>query len=501
LKPYILAIAAVFLLVVGTWWRYEPTPQAHSPALYDVKPQPYQWSQKPCWFHVYWSPGIVCGTLKTPNKGGSFELPVVIIRAAPSNRRPDPLLYLQGGPGASAGLDQAGIEFWLDWLTRAGLGRDLVLMDPRGVGRSRPALTCKAHDTYSQEVLTRDISLRQELEGGRVLLERCFSELTEAPTNFSAAHYGTQVSAQDIVGLMDTLEYTQWNLLGVSYGSRLAMAVAQQPEVRKQTRLRSLILDSVYPPDKGALMDWPREASEGLQRFFAWCETRPQCRGELTNVEASFQKALMQLQDNPVTVGVEVWRKDLLLDVVVNDHRFMAAVFAAIYQHYLWPEISTAIEAALNGEVRGMEMLMESFVNNALSPRMSLPVFFAVDCRDNPSGSSAEYQKALDQYPQYARYLQYFWEYRGCVHFSSAPVEDAAVIESTLAVPTLLLAGELDPITPAKWARALSEQQPHSQLVLFPSTGHAIIGSDDCAHSHFNEFLDEPHELWNPECF
>ncbi|MDQ2075506.1 alpha/beta hydrolase [Marinimicrobium sp. ABcell2] len=501
MKPYVLAIAAVFLLALGTWWRYEPSPASQVIEPSQDKLQAYQWSQTPCWFYVYWSPGIVCGVLKTPMEEGSFELPVVIVRAESNEPQPEPLLYLQGGPGASAGLDRAGIEYWLDWIIHAGLQRDLVLMDPRGVGRSKPVLKCEAHDDYSREILTRNVPLEKELEGGRVLLEQCFAELKQEPTNFSAEHYGTQSSARDIVGLMNALNYEQWNLLGVSYGSRLALAVAQSPDVQENNRLRSLILDSVYPPERGGLMAWPREATEGLERFFDWCEARTHCRGDFDDVEGNFQRALKHLKDNPVTVETELWREGSTLHVVMNDHRFIAAVFSAIYQHHLWPEIPNAIEAALKEEAEGMAMLVESFVNNALSPQLSLPVFFAVDCRDNPVGSAEEYSRALDEYPQYARYLQYFWEYRGCLHFSPAPETNTVpTIESAPDVPTLLLAGALDPITPLQWAQELAEKWPETQLVVFPSTGHAVVGSDDCVHTHFKDFLDQPSERWRPEC-
>lgn len=496
-------MAAVLLLALGSWWRYQPAAPQEQPALstHAADTQTYRWSPTPCWFDVYWRPGFVCGTLHTPANQGDFELAVVIIRAQTPAEHAEPLLYLQGGPGLSAGLNDRGIEYWLDWLSHGGLDRDLVLMDPRGVGFSRPALTCDTHDRYSAQVLTEHIALRDELEGGRPLLAHCFSELMQAPTNFAAQHYGTERSAQDIVGLMSVLDYPRWHLLGVSYGTRLALAVAGQAQVRKQNLVRSLILDSVYPPERGGLMTWPRDLTQSLERFFAWCEQHPSCHGELTHVAEDFQQALMHLQKNPVAVTVPLWRSGLNKTVIINDHRFMAAVFSAMYQHHLWPEISRAIDAALNSESEGMTLLVEMFINNSLSPELSLLAFYAVDCRDHPPGSAGEYQRALQAYPQYAHYLQYSWEYRGCVHFPPAqPTDDTTTAELPEEIPALLLAGELDPITPAHWAQALAEQWPASQLVVLPARGHSIIGSDDCVHRHFNDFLNQPEELWHPDC-
>jgi len=511
-KPYILAITAVLLLALGSWWRSQPLvqPEQLAPSDRPAETHSYRWQPKRCWFDVHWQPGFVCGTLHPPAhppahpppEHGDFELAVVIIRAPVTAPDTAPLLYLQGGPGLGAGLDESGIEYWLDWFSHGGLDRDLVLMDPRGVGHSRPALTCEAHDRYSARVLTEHTPVEDELESGRALLARCFSELMHGPTNFQAKHYGTQQSARDIVGLMSVLDYPQWHLLGVSYGTRLALAVAVQPEVREHNWVRSMILDSVYPPERGGLMAWPREFTQSLERFFSWCEQQPYCRAELNDVEENFQNALAHLRNNPVAVTVPLWRSGSRKSVIINDHRFIAAVFSAMYQHHLWAEIPRAIRAALNADSEGMALLVETFINSSLNPALSLPAFYATDCRDHPSGSADEYQQALHAYPQYAHYLQYAWEYRGCIHFPPAQSTNNAAVTAELAgeIPTLLLAGELDPITPAHWAQALAEHWPASQLKILPARGHSIIGSDDCVHRHFNDFLNQPEQSWHPEC-
>src|SRR5690625_5039897 len=51
------------------------------------------------------------------------------------------------------------------------------------------------------------------------------------------------------------------------------------------------------------------------------------------------------------------------------------------------------------------------------------------------------------------------------------PMDDTATAALPGEIPTLLLAGELDPITPAHWAQALAESSPHSQLVVLPARG------------------------------
>src|SRR5690625_6179089 len=108
--------------------------------------------------------------------------------------------------------------------------------------------------------------------------------------------------------------------------------------------------DSVHPHERGELIPWPREFTESLERFCSWCEQQLSCRGEPNDVEESFQNALAHLRNNPVAVTVPLWRAGSRKSVIINDHRFIAAVFSAMYQHHLWAEIPRPIRAALNAE-------------------------------------------------------------------------------------------------------------------------------------------------------
>ncbi|MBL0338334.1 MAG: hypothetical protein IPP67_03945 [Rhodospirillaceae bacterium] len=57
---------------------------------------------------------------------------------------PDPILYLDGGPGYSANLTREDIYDWWDWieLTTWNRKRDLLLLDQRGTKAANPALYC-----------------------------------------------------------------------------------------------------------------------------------------------------------------------------------------------------------------------------------------------------------------------------------------------------------------------------------------------------------------------
>lgn len=487
----ILIIFCALLLVVATYFFWPTAAEVSKTS----SASEYRFVEIDCWFEIPSGKDIRCGELHTPATNGAFTLPVVRILDGSAERRADPVMYLQGGPGGSAQLHEEGINYWLNWLSYANLRRDFILMDPRGVGRSRPALTCKDYDQFSLNALRQNLSQQDELEQGFAVVQQCFNSLRSS--GFKPEHYGTEMAAQDLRALMTLLveqnpDYQNWNLLGVSYGTRVALTAAQDSPV-----VRSLVLDSVYPRGQGGLQNWPELFDRSLRNFLTWCTTNENCKSvDKTPMLDRLQLALQSLREHPINMHIPRWNGDAPIDLVLNDHRFLSAIFSAIYSQHDWIHVAAAIEAAINGERAGLQTLTETFINNAFSESFGGLVFMAVDCRDHPMSSSADYENKLKQNPLFAKYMDDLWRYQPC-HFLSVPEAEGLKPAAPLQQPTLLLAGALDPITPAAWAHELHQQWPNSQIVVLEDIGHAVINSDACIHENIYRFLDEPHEIFD----
>lgn len=481
-------LLSAILLVILFFHPSSPSNEQSIPSSSNL--DEYRFVFKNCWFEVPWQENIRCGELHTAVSTGSFVLPVVIIEDNSYEKKSDVVFYLQGGPGSSADLTDEGIAYWLRWRDNMALGRDLIIMDPRGTGRSRPVLQCREYDELSLAMLKRNTTVLEELREGYTMLDRCFAQLRKVKPPFNSEHYGTQRHAQDVRALMELLPYEQWNLLGVSYGTRVAIEAANVRAESKNNPVRSVILDSVYPPNRGGVTSFPAVLDRAFANFFQWCKTTKSCATDLP-IELALDAVLTQLRATPVTLTVARRNGDIPVELVVNDHRFMSAVFSALYSKHQWSRIPDAINAVLDNDSRALLSLMEPFVESALDDDFYSLVFMAVDCRDHGISSREAYQQELEKYPRWREYTSDLWQYQAC-HFLS---EGSAAIASTSVfpdVPALILAGELDPITPVEWAQSLHREWPSSHLHVVPDTGHAVINSDDCVYQSLRSFLDEP---------
>jgi pimeloyl-ACP methyl ester carboxylesterase len=484
----IAAVLALFIMPAGYFYPLFTT--AENPAVNTE----YRFIKTSCWFDADWTVTIICGELQTPEQ---FRLAVVILHNDAEKRRADPIVYLQGGPGASARLHTDGIKSWLNWMRYSNTQRDLILIDTRGTGRSKPALVCGEYNQFNQQLLRQNIALDDELAQGYDVAAQCFVSSAQANPQLDYRNFSTRKSAQDVRALMAQLDYQKWNILGVSYGTRLALEIALQEQLAPQTvKLKSMVLDSVYPAGFGGVQTWPRVLDEGIQQFFNGCSAQQDCIKKLNassvsnvvSLEQHFMQTLRNLQAHPMTITIKRWGGEAPVNFVVNDHRFLSAAFAAVYNPGDWPTIIDAINAVETGRSDLLKPLMEPFINNSMTSDFNSLTFTAVDCADNPVLSEADYTAALIKYPLLQEYTRDQWRYQLC---HSLPSESPLVMAAPQ-LPTLMLAGALDPITPMSWAQSVNQQWPHSQLRVREKIAHSVLGSDVCLLEHLDEFFNQP---------
>ncbi len=212
-----------------------------------------------------------------------------------------PLVYLAGGPGASGVYD---VPLLAPLLESLRAGRDLIFFDIRGSGFSQPRIDC---------------TLTEEGAPG----PHCMEEVRAM--GIEPMFFNTTQNAADVADLVGALGYDMVDLLGVSYGTRLALEVVRtQPEI-----VRAVVLDSTVAPETltfelQALGDyeakiWP----------FADCEEQPACRGRFGEMAGRFVALINRLGEGDSTNRAGVGELDAgqlygITDLAVNQPAVMA---------------------------------------------------------------------------------------------------------------------------------------------------------------------------------
>lgn len=446
-----------------------------------------------CDFDVPAGVDMECGTLEVPADrddpdAGEIELAFGIVRSDADDVAEDPLVYLSGGPGQSTlELVPQGFGQLYEPLTA---NRDLVLVDQRGTGLSEPSLACDEYTTWALDSLGSPLP-DEELEAQALdALEECRRRLVDEDVDF--ADYNSAASAADLEDLRVALEYEEWNLYGISYGTRLAQqAMRDHPD-----GIRSVVLDSAYPADADLYAEMPGNAVRAMEALFATCADDPDCAGRYPDLDRTFEELVAKLNATPAPITVvDAMSGDRVPDELDGD-ALAGFLFDSLYSTELVPHLPEVITAADAGEFGSIGLLLGTAT--AQLDFMSIGQQLAVQCHEEvPFGSREDVAAASSDHPLVEGYFESgptsgSGIFDVCDSWDAGEAEAEADEQVTSDIPTLVLAGDLDPITPPRWGEQIAEGLSESFFVEFPFTGHGSLPSQGCAVRITEEFLDEP---------
>lgn len=429
-----------------------------------------------------------------------IQLAVAIFHPPGGALHKDPVIFLSGGPGASA-LEPMQYQFEVMSEPVFAAGRDLVVFDQRGVGVSRPALDCPAYDDLALELIDRQVDgrpIQDDEVTGLVMdaLGDCHESLV-AVADLTA--YNSAASAADVEDLRRALGTEQVNLWGGSYGTRLALEVMR----RYPGPLRSVVLDAVYPPDVDLYLQAPANFERALERLFEACAANAVCRMAHPDLRHTFFETVERLNVAPALVESEDPVTGEVRKTWISGDTLLALTFQLLYDsrlRYLLPE---QIDAASRGDYRAFEQVIA-----ALAYRTSLSsrgLSLSVQCNEELSFSSIEaFRAQLGRHPDiagiYHDSLLGEMAYRVCEKWGAGRAEASANEAVMSDIPTLIMTGEFDPITPPEWGRHAAETLSRAYAFEYPGVGHGASGFPGCPQQMFIAFLTDPLSAPEDDC-
>jgi pimeloyl-ACP methyl ester carboxylesterase len=414
-----------------------------------------------------------CGTLTVPedltrSDGRQIHLAFARIPAISRRKKPDPLFLLAGGPGMAATTFYAMVA---PVFARIHRDRDIVLVDQRGTGKSNP-LDCPGGD---------ETGLAADNSSIAAETRSCLQELS---AHSDVAQYTTSVAVKDLDRVRQALGYELINLYGVSYGTR----VAQHYLRRFPQHTRSLILDGVVPPELSFGAGMAVDAEHSLERILARCARQSPCHGHFGDPVEDYHSLWAALQAHPVAVSVAdpSTGKTTHFD-------FTLAHLATVLRLSIYSPEPTALLPLLLHETstsKDFSRLAAQFLllTRSYSDVVAAGMNNTVACtEDIPFYDPARVERSTLE-KTFLGTAQLDALLTVCKIWPHGPIDPDFHAPLHSAVPTLLLSGSDDPITPPVYAEEARRGLSNSLHIVLKDFGHGQLAAP-CMDRVMEDFI------------
>ncbi len=415
---------------------------------------------------------------------------------------PDPVIVIPGGPGSS-GPTYSWFVAALPFGAAMRQDRDVYLLETRGAMSSQPAFYCPEAEAEIADFVGK--TMAEEASGTNDAYRACHDRLVAEGANLS--NYGFLDIAGDVVDLHTALGVDEINVYGVSYGTTPAMMLMRdQPE-----GIRSVILDSIIPPDVAYLETVLGSLTMALDNVFAACQADPACDAAYPDRATVFADVLAQLREEPVAVTVtdDAGQEHA---VTVDDVKMAHFVYDNIFIGDGYTTLPASIYAASEGNLQAPATTWLGYVGGQHAPVVAengsgaKGMTYSAMCLHE--GSITDLAKAtavydgVDTLPSLRDWgvTHMLGEWLApCEYWAVTPPEPNTAIEPVESdLPTLTLGGIFDEQAPPRISQAAVERLSHSFDYELPA-GHALLFVD-CGVDLMAQFLADPAQEPDASC-
>lgn len=414
----------------------------------------------------------LCGTYTVPEdrahpEGRKIALNIAWLQPTASGEQPpDPVFFLAGGPGQSAVQSYPPLDPVFRDIRKQ---RSVLLIDQRGTGGSNP-LTCKTPDDDTEAAFS-PAALQAQAAA-------CAAELSKkADLRF----YTTTDAVADLDAVRQAIGAQQVNLVGVSYGTR----VAQQYAMRYPQATRSIVLDSVVPNTLGLGNIFARNLDDALALQFGLCTKDPACKDTLGDPRAELDVLLTRLRANPAQVQYRDARSGKRKQGVLRAETVAGLVRMYAYMPLAAGLLPLLIHEANAGHYDGL-MALTRMLSEGMQDAMAMGMQLSVVCSEDAGSMVARADDAGTVLGgQMAEGMAAM-----CKVWPAGKVPADFHQPLATRVPALVLEGEFDPVTPPRYGREVVKTLPNGRLFVLKGQGHAVLGAG-CMPKLFTQFIEK----------
>ncbi|HEX8063378.1 MAG TPA: alpha/beta hydrolase [Allosphingosinicella sp.] len=385
--------------------------------------------------------------------GPSIELALVRFRSRSQHPGP-PIFFLPGGPGNST-IDAGRMPERFPLFMKALDFGDVILVDQRGVGASRPRLDCDEKVPYPAD---RPVTRASHLKIYRAAARRCAESWRRRGVELGA--YNTNASADDLDDVRRALGAEKMVLWGLSYGNHWALATIR----RHPDRIERAIMAGVEGQDHTAKL--PATYRAHLRQLADLVRRDPVLGAQIPDLERLLETVVKRLDARPKRLLVKDSDSGETRTVMLNG-TLLNWTLGGIWGSDGVPILPLIILQASRGYFDDVAYLLGRY-GSGLESAMHA----AMDCASGVS--PARQRRVKRQYGDFLFRDVNFPYMEGCSGWGVKPIGPGFWAPVHSSIPVLFISGTLDAKTPPFQAEEIRRG--------FPNSAHLIV--DGAVHSN-----------------
>jgi len=460
-----------------------------------------------CFYEIPEGEQVECGYLIVPEDrsqpdGPMIKVHVVNFKSRSATPAPDPVILVPGGPGSGR---LAYIYLWtatpIADVMRAD--RDVIMIEHRGANYSEPAFYCPEMEADLADFAA--MRFTEESAWSVAAYRACGERLAKEGHNLSV--YGPLDAAADIADLRVAMGYDQINIYTASYGTLPTLHLMRD----YPAGLRSVIIDSVWPPEINQTNEMLKVAQGVFTAVFARCGADAACNAAYPELEKVLYQSLAELRANPVPVTVtdEAGQSHVVTvdDLMAVQYIFDSGLFGEAYAN-----LPAAMYAVHNGDFTSIAQDWLAYLggrHGKAAPgtgTASMGLSNTATCLHDGVASNATKAKAIyaatDSNPSLRAWAEQVFAEEWLGPCATWPItitqseREMAPVSSN--IPTLIWLNTFDFYMAPYFSKTMIERFPNSYLFEFPLSHGALFAA--CPLETFNPFLADPTQRPQASC-
>lgn len=414
-----------------------------------------------------------CGTLQVPENhdvpnGRKISLAISWLPAT-GDAEADPIFMLAGGPGQAA---RASFPMIADAFHEARKTRHIILLDQRGTGDSSPL---KCVDKKGKSAVLEDED--DGITDAAAFARHCAAQFED---KIDVAQFSSMDAVRDLDAVRAAIGAEQINLIGISYGTRMAQLYGK----RYPQHTRTITIDGIAPLEVVLGQEHAKNLESSLDLQFAQCSKDKVCLEKLGDPRAQLNTLLATLTKGAIPVHYRNAVSGEWQDGQFSSGHLATLTRLLAYQPQAASLLPLQFAEANKGRVDTL-MALSEMVSHDISEQimhgMQLSVMCGEDAPDlmvDPEDSKRLLGTGL---VALLKAQCAVWPHK------TRPANFRAPLQGKL--PVLILSGEFDPVTPPRYGEMVAKHLPNSKHIIAKGQGHNVLPIG-CMPRLFAKFLE-----------